>query len=88
MILIFSSYKLRKVAKAIWVENRKCPLEGSRVGDTKCNGMRSTFSQHLQEVDGINRVKLPNELCSLGAQHSESFCLLRVPAMAGSAPLT
>lgn len=60
----------------------------SRIGDTKCSGLKSTFSQPLQEVDGINRVKLPNEFCRLAAQHSESFCLLRVPATAGNAPLT
>lgn len=63
-------------------------IVGSRIGDTKCNGLKSTFSQHFQEVDGINRVKLPNEFCRLAVQHSESFCLLRAPAMAGNAPLT
>ena len=46
-------------------------------------GMKSAFSRHLQEVDGINRVKLPNEFCILGAQHSEPFCSVRAPGMDG-----
>lgn len=65
-------------------ENRKvCPLEGSRGEVYRCTEVKSTFSQHLWKVDGINRVKLSDEIYSLGAQHSEPFCFLKVPGMAG-----